>query len=113
MLKSALLDYNPVAQLLNKSLPTSGLISDLAAHFRSLLLSKPDPNLEKILFLLGATALTAKAACLIRKLVRNWGWLPGYIAGQKNVSAEKLKQTYGDCYVLITGFTQGIGRGYA
>ena len=45
MLKTALLDYNPVAQLINSNLPKSSLISDLSDYLRSLLFNKPDSNL--------------------------------------------------------------------
>ena len=45
MLKTVLLDYNPIAQLINKTIPKSTLISDLASYLRSLLFNKDDSNL--------------------------------------------------------------------
>lgn len=31
----------------------------------------------------------------------------------QSLNASALKHRYGDCFVAITGFTEGIGRGYA
>jgi len=45
MLKSVLLDYNPVAFLLNQLVTKVPIIGDLSDHIRGLLFSKDDPVL--------------------------------------------------------------------
>lgn len=60
MLKSVLVDYNPVALLLNQLVSKVPVLGELSDHFRSLLFSKDDTNWEKLLFLLGIAAITYK-----------------------------------------------------
>lgn len=41
-----------------------------------------------------------------------WKWVPAHFSNRKNVTAEKMKAKYGDCYAVVTGCTEGIGLGY-
>jgi hypothetical protein len=112
-LKTVLVDYNPVAQLLTKAVSKVGLLGDFADYLRSLLFTKDDANLEKLLFLLGISAMTLHAGCVLTKSIKKWKWVPKHLAASSKLTSENLKQRYGNCFVLITGFKQGIGRGYA
>jgi hypothetical protein len=42
-----------------------------------------------------------------------WKWIPSHIKNQKRVTEENLKARYGDCYIVITGCTEGIGLSFA
>lgn len=113
MLKSTLIDYNPVAMFFSRIASTVTPLGDLASYIRSLLFNKNDEVLEKILFLFGATALTYKAARMFQSMICYWNWVPSHIANSKKLTENNLKQRYGTCFVVITGFTEGIGRAYA
>ena len=113
MLKTVLLDYNPIVHVTSKLLNGAPILADAADYIRSLIFEKDDLVLEKLLFLLGVTTITLKSACFLGKFMKRWSWIPKHILDQKKVTSSNLKERYGDCFVLITGFTQGIGRGYA
>jgi len=113
MLKTVLLDYNPIVYTFNKLLTHAPLLADTADYLRSLIFEKDDQVLEKVLFLLGVTTITLKTACAVAKFIGKWSWIPKHMIDQGKVSSNNLKERFGDCFVLITGFTQGIGRGYA
>lgn len=113
MWKTVLLDYNPVVRATTSLLTHAPFLADSVDYLRTLIFEKDDIVLEKVLFLLGVTTLTLKAASVVSKFIRKWSWIPKHILDQKKVSSASLKERYGDCFVLITGFTQGIGRGYA
>ena len=66
-----------------------------------------------MLFLLGITTLTLKSLHMLHNTISNWSWLPKYLTFSSQLSKQRLKQVYGDTFVMITGFTQGIGHGYA
>ena len=110
---SFLLDYNPVIALLNKLTEKAAVLADAADYLRSLIFPKDDPNLQKALFLLGVAALTYKTASWMHKTVSLFSWLPSHFVNAKRLTAVNLKRKYGDCFVAITGFTEGIGRAYA
>lgn len=80
MLRSILVDYNPVAQVALKIAERWGLAADIFDYLRSLLFNKNDSALEKILFLLGAAALTFKVGSSICKTASLWKWLPKHKA---------------------------------
>lgn len=113
MLKSTLLDYNPVARLFSGIVSTIAPLGDFATYIRSLLFNKDDEVLEKLLFLLGTAALTYKTGRFLYNIGRYWNWVPSHIANAKKLTESNLKQRYGTCFVVITGFTEGIGRAYA
>jgi hypothetical protein len=112
MLNKVILDNNPIVPIFSSLLKVN-VLSDFAEYFRSLIFSKDDKVLEKLLFLIGVTALTAKTVATIKKIVKLWDWLPSHIWNSANLNGKKMKEKYGDCFVCITGFTEGIGRGYA
>jgi hypothetical protein len=113
MLKAVLVDYNPVARLANYAFEASPFLQGMSDYAKSLLFSKEDDGLKKLLFLVGVAALTFKAGSQLRKLWSTWNWLPSHFLNEARLSGPALKRKYGDCWVVITGFTQGIGRGFA
>ena len=78
MLNKVILDNNPIVPIFSSLLKVN-ILSDSAEYFRSLLFSKDDKVLEKLLFLIGVTALTAKTVAAIKKIVKLWDWLPSHI----------------------------------
>lgn len=66
MLKSILVDYNPVARVSNYIFNTSSLLSKIANHIKDLLFNKDDETLRNLLFLTGIAALTYKTGQLLR-----------------------------------------------
>ncbi len=50
-----------------------------------------------------------KGAALIKRFAVLFGMYFKHQANQAKVSAKMLKEKYGDCWVAITGFTEGIG----
>ena len=113
MIKTVLLDYNPFVRLFSNLTEKVSILGETSNYLRSLLFNKDDKVLEKMLFLIGCTALTLHSTCFIGKLIKKWGWIPGHLMAQSKVTTQNLKERYGDCYVLITGFTSGIGLAYA
>jgi hypothetical protein len=59
--------------------------------------------------LFGALSLTVKGAALIKRLRVLLNIYLKHQVNQAKVSAKMLKEKYGDCWVAITGFTEGIG----
>jgi short-subunit dehydrogenase len=50
----------------------------------------------------------------LRYFSRNWTWLPSHLQYNRNFDAQELRKRYGEgCWVLITGFANGIGFSYA
>jgi 17beta-estradiol 17-dehydrogenase / very-long-chain 3-oxoacyl-CoA reductase len=58
-------------------------------------------------------ALTYKTSSILYKTWLSWGWVPSHFQNEAKLNGPALKNKYGDCWVVITGFTQGIGRGFA
>ena len=113
MLKTVLVDYNPVALLLNQLVTKVPVLGELSDHLRGLLFSKDDPALEKLLFLLGIASITYKVGSVLYRTLDTWSWVPRHLLNKGKATAENLRKRYGNCYVCITGFTDGIGKGYA
>lgn len=113
MLTQMILDNNPIVNLTSRLVSKISLLSDISNYLRGLLFNKPDLNLEKLLFLIGTTAITLQAVSFIMKMIKSWSWLPKHFINAGSLSASKMKERYGDCYVCVTGFTEGIGRGYS
>lgn len=113
MLKTLLVDYNPVARLSNYLFNASPFLQGIANHIKDLVFNKDDETLQKILFLAGVTAMTYKTWKVLYEAWGSWGWIFPHMAHQSKLNAAALKQRYGNCWVVITGYTQGIGRGFA
>ena len=113
MLKGVLCDWNPVVRLANGVFEASPLLQGVSDYAHSLLFNKDDESLRKVLFLAGVTALTAKMGGWLYKTWKSWKWVPAHFRNEANLNGSALKKKYGDCWVVITGFTQGIGRGFA
>ena len=67
MLKNILVDYNPIVKISNKIFEKFTLLANLSDHIKGLLFDSSDKSLEKILFLLGITAITYKTASFLYK----------------------------------------------
>lgn len=91
MLKSVLLDHNPVVSLFSTLTSKIAVFGDLTNYLRSLLFNKDDQILEKILFLIGVTTLTFKTASFLTKNILYWKWLPQHILNTRKVTSVKLK----------------------
>lgn len=113
MLKTLLVDYNPIVRLANYTFESSPFLQGISDYLKSLIFNKDDENLKKLLFLIGATALTYTAGSQLHKVWHSWSWIPSHFRNHSKLNGPALKKKYGDCWVVITGFTQGIGRGYA
>jgi 17beta-estradiol 17-dehydrogenase / very-long-chain 3-oxoacyl-CoA reductase len=113
MLKSLLVDYNPVARVSQYLFHSSPLLQGVADYLRQLLFNKDDETLEKLLFLAGVAALTYSTGKVLREAWGSWGWVLPHFVNQGRLNGPALKKKYGNCWVVITGFTQGIGRGFA
>lgn len=85
----------------------------MSDYIKSLLFNKDDETLQKLLFLTGVATLTYKSSSWLYKNWRSWEWLPSHFANEAKLNGPALKKKYGDCWVVITGFTQGIGHGFA
>lgn len=85
------------------------LLADLSVHFGSLLLNSISPNWQKLLVFAGAAAITASTALYINKFYVFANIFIKHKLNQAKSSAELLKSKYGDCWIAITGFTEGIG----
>lgn len=105
MLKSVLLDHNPVVSLFSTLTEKISVFGDFSNYIRSLLFNKDDNVLEKLLFLIGVATLTYKTTSAIVKNLLYWKWLPQHIINNKKMTSARLKERYGECYVAITGFT--------
>ncbi len=113
MLKGVLCDWNPVVRLANAAFEASPLLQGASDYAQSLLFNKGDETLRKVLFVAGVAALTAKVGGWLHRTWRSWNWVPSHFRNEARLNGPALKQKYGDCWVVITGFTQGIGRGFA
>lgn len=113
MLKNVVVDYNPVAKVTEALFNKVSLLGKLSDYLHGLLCGKQENSLQNALFLLGVASLTYKTVSFAWQTLNSWKWLPGYLQRQQRLSASALKEKYGDCYVLITGFTEGIGYGFA
>lgn len=113
MLKDVLLDYNPIIKITNGLFSSVPLLADIADHIKGLIFNKDDQNLEKLLFLVGVAAITYKTTTFISRTWQSWKWVPEHIINQSKLNGPALKDKYGDCWVVITGFTEGIGHGFA
>jgi hypothetical protein len=113
MLKGVLYDWNPVARITNSAFEASLLLQGASDYAQSLLFDKTDESLRKILFVAGVAALTAKVGGWLCRTWRSWSWVPAHFRNVAALNGPALKKKYGDCWVVITGFTQGIGRGFA
>jgi hypothetical protein len=113
MLKGVLCDWNPVARLGNSAFEASSLLQGVSDYAQSLLFNKTDESLRKVLFLAGVAAITAQVGGWLYKTWKSWSWLPAHYLNEAALNGPALKKKYGDCWVVITGFTQGIGRGFA
>jgi hypothetical protein len=112
MLKSILVDYNPVARVFNSLFNFSSLLGKLADYLGSFV-NTTDKELKNLLFLTGVSAITITSLRWLYSTCKAWSWLfPHYLNASK-LSADALTKKYGKCWVLITGFTEGIGRGFA
>lgn len=110
------LSTNPISRLisgvLDKLRLPSCVISDVYGWvFESRVLTQ---TVQKYLFLLGGFLLLSRFLQRAYNLLRNWSWLPEHISVAKNFDPERLRERYGrDCWVVVTGFTHGIGLAYA
>lgn len=100
---------NPVLKLFNSVISNIPVLSELSAHFGSLFLNSISQNWQKLLVFAGAAAITATSALYLRKLYIFVNIFITHRANQAKSSAELLKKKYGDCWVVVTGFTEGIG----
>lgn len=112
-IQKIIIDHNPILSIFNKLFPKLTIFADLTNYLKELLFPINDPILKKLLFLIGTTTLTYQTISIIYKIIKSWKWVPKNFYHQITFSGSKMKERYGDCYVCITGFTEGIGRGYA
>ena len=118
MLKSILVDYNPVARVFN-SLFNFSILSRVADYLGSFVnttdtfVNTTDKELKNLLFLTGVSTLTIASLRWLYSSCKAWSWLYPHYVNASKLSADALAKKYGKCWVLITGFTEGIGRGFA
>jgi hypothetical protein len=112
MLKSILVDYNPVARVFNSLFNFSTLLSRVADYLGSFV-NTTDKELKNLLFLTGVSTLTVASLRWLYSSCKAWSWLYPHYVNASKLSADALAKKYGKCWVLITGFTEGIGRGFA
>lgn len=113
MLKNLVVDHNPIAKVAESVFSKWSLLSKLTDYLHGLLCGKREDTLRNALFLLGIAAITYKVTALLWRGCRGFQWLPTYFIRQGRLSGSALKERYGNCYVLITGFTEGIGYCFA
>jgi len=91
MLKSVLIDYNPIALLINKTFEKVSLFADISNYIKNLIFDKDDANLEKLLFLIGVGAITYQTGQFLHLTFKNWSWLPGHIVDTRKFDPKRLK----------------------
>jgi len=91
MLKTLLVDNNPIAQLVNGLFNKFQLLADLSDYLKKLLFNKDDVSLEKLLFLIGVLSITCKAGHFIYGNYQKWGWVPAYLQNQRKLTGAALK----------------------
>lgn len=58
--------------------------------------------------------MTYKTGHFVHEKIQTWGWIPSHFITKSKFSIEKFQETYGiNCYVCITGFSDGIGKAYS
>ena len=72
-----------------------------------------DKNAGRFLFSLGVSVITYSLFLRLYKTYQNWKWIPRHLLNRQKVTEWNLKSKYGDCYVVVTGCTEGIGLSYA
>ncbi len=108
-----LVDYNPIARALNKLFNWSGLLSDLSRFFGSILLHKSSTRVSNFFFAAGVLGLSWKVLHGLWRQYQLWNWVPSHFRNRETVNEQQLKDKYGNCFVVITGCTEGIGLAYA
>ena len=104
-----LLFRNPIIRIVDAFATKIPLVAQLSNHFSSIFLRSIPPNWKKLLLLVGALTLTVRGASLLKRIATVLNIFIEHQANQAKVSAKLLKEKYGDCWVAITGFTEGIG----
>lgn len=104
---------NPVTTFLSSILDKLRLPAHLISDLFNFLFSNPNPKtLQKYLYLLGILRLLQYSFRFLNHLSKNCGWAIAHLKYRFN--PEEFKKRYGDgCWVVITGFANGIGFSYA
>jgi hypothetical protein len=89
------------------------LLADLSDYGSDLLCQAQSLKLKQYLFWLGVGALSYKVYNFMHVFMKNWAWAPIHFHKHKALNESNIKQRYGNCYALITGFTEGIGLGFS
>lgn len=109
---NTLIDCNPLALGINKLANISPLFSGLSQYLAGLFLNNAPAPVEKALTAIGISAITFAALWKIYKTLSFWRWVPAHYANRKTVTSTNLKEKYGDCFVVVTGCTDGIGYAF-
>jgi hypothetical protein len=108
-----LIDSNPIAKAIQYIFSKSELLENLSIYIRDLLFKNTDNKTTNLFFAIGVIFTTYKTLSYLHAHCKMWKWIPSHIRNQNRVNEAFLKQTYGDCYVIITGCTEGIGLSFS
>ena len=108
-----IIEYNPVTWVGEKLFSRSKLLTNLAAYFSNLFVNSASSSTQKLLFAIGLASITYKISLSLYNNYKFWKFLPIFLHNQSQFDPNKLKEKYGDCYVLITGAADGIGYAYS
>jgi hypothetical protein len=111
---NAIIDFNPVTRSINSIFSHSKLLERLSNYLADLFCKNTvSTSAGKLLFAIGAISVTYKLIHFLHSQYKMWRWIPAHMHNRKHLSSEGLKAKYGDCYVVITGCTEGIGLSFA
>ena len=99
--------------VLNKVFEHLPILSDAIEGVTSVVLKGMPQNWGKYLYCIGSIALTVTIFRKLSQTCQSWHWIFSHNANLKNLNKQNLIKKYGDCWIGITGFTEGIGWAYA
>ncbi len=69
-------------------------------------------NVTSFLFAIGVTATSYYTLKTLYIAYQSTKWIPRHIINKNRLNEAAMKQRYGDCWAVITGFNMGIGWEY-
>jgi hypothetical protein len=103
------LKNNIFLNLFNKIFKSSQFLSELVDYFYGLISPKEGDNIRKYLFLLGLSVMTYHSIYFIANTIKHSIWISKHFYYQTKINKENIVKKYGNCWIVITGFTEGIG----
>lgn len=110
-----LLAENPVTRIISKAIDRLGLPKNVIKDLFKLIFGGTESyRLQKGLFLVGSIFILHKIIRGAIGIYTSLNWLPKHYGLQSSFDEKEFRCRYGnDCWVLITGFTAGMGLAYA